>query len=197
MSANLQDEEKVLERIIELDDKDLSLKGIAEKLDRPVKEIRESVIFSPDISERLKKSALESKAFEMFEKCKNPNELVKNGFCDLETAEAMYDKYISFGGGETDPEEKEEKSKLATQVGLLGSRLAQLEMKVLNSSLLPETLECPQCGHEGKYAVALVCKRCEKVTLKSLEKYPKDSSVAEPISVVMDSKKDEEEKNKE
>ncbi len=193
-------EKEYTEKVAELDEKKLSLQGIAKKLDEPIEDIREIIITSPKMSERLKKIALESEAFDLFEKGKTPKRLVKEGFCDLERAESIYEKFLSFR--ETKEEDEDEKgySKLSTQVGLLGSRLAQLEIKIMDSSLLPKTFECKNCGYEDRYAVAMVCKRCENVTLKTLDSMPKNIAQTKILSnniISSDDDSDGEEDDKE
>ncbi len=173
MSADLNEMD---EKLLELSDKGLSLKEIAEELEEPLENIRDAIVDNPDISKKLKKLALESKAFDMFEEGDSPKELVKNGFCAAERAEDLYQKYSELGNKDSSME-----AKLATQIGLLGSRLAQLEIKILDSTLLPKTFECPSCSHEGEFGVALVCKRCENVTVHDPHPHPKITSTSRPL----------------
>ncbi|MEF8873134.1 MAG: hypothetical protein V5A88_00515 [Candidatus Thermoplasmatota archaeon] len=187
MSAELDEEE-----LLELSDEGLSLKEIADELDKPVGKIRDIISGNPNMSERLKKMALESKAFEMFEEGEEPKELVKSGFCAADKAETLYQKYSELGKEE---KERSMEDKLATQIGLLGSRLARLEIKIQDSTLLPKTFECPSCGHEGEFAVALVCKRCENVNIHDPNPHPKIMSNSRPLldHLTTDSEEDENE----
>ncbi|MFP4608174.1 MAG: hypothetical protein ACOCTR_05120 [Candidatus Natronoplasma sp.] len=192
------DTEKDEERLIELSEKGLSLKGIAEEMDEPLEEIREFIMGNSNMTGRVEDLALESKAFDMFKEGKKAKELVSSGFCPADKAEALYEKYSNL----EDMERKTIEDKLATQIGLLGSRLAQLEMKVMDSTLLPKTYECPTCGYEGKYAVALVCVRCENVNIHAPDAQPRITSTTKPLLDHLaggseDEKTDEEDENPE
>lgn len=52
--------------------------------------------------------------------------------------------------------------KLSTQLGLLGSRLSRIELKVMNSRLLPETHMCNKCDTDSVYGVGVLCSNCGK-----------------------------------
>ncbi|MBS3816982.1 MAG: hypothetical protein KGY76_05405 [Candidatus Thermoplasmatota archaeon] len=148
-----------------LDKDGITLQEISQEIDEPLEEIREQIIKDGRFSKSVKELALESKAFQMFDEGEGPGELVRTGFCSAEKAEMLLQEYSDLKfSKETIKKEDDIQDKLATQIGLLGSRLSRLEIKIMNSVLLPKSFECPNCGHEGRYAVALVCKRCENVT---------------------------------
>ncbi|GEM_PF-3042381 len=161
MGTDIEDKS---ERLVELSEKGFSLKEIADELDKPLEDIQKHIMGDPEMSKRLKTLALESKAFRMFEEGEKPEDMVKSGFCEADKAEVLFQKYRSIIS-EGKKSKRSMQDKLATQIGLLGSRLSQLEIKIMDSTLLPKTFQCPSCGHEDKYAVALICRRCENVNL--------------------------------
>lgn len=174
---NIEFEEEEKEKLFDLSEKDLSLREIARELESPLREVRDFIFKNPAISDRLKNLALESKAFEMFDEGEKAKDLVKAGFCPADRAHELYQKYSELNeeGGENIED------KLATQIGLLGSRLSQLEIKIMDSTLLPKNLDCPNCSHEGRYAVALVCTRCENITLHTPDSHPQITSQSKPL----------------
>ncbi|GEM_PF-6741299 len=114
-----------------------------------------------DEDERKKEVTLQSKAFSEFEDGKMPADLVKEGICTISEAQKMYEHYMEFK--EYESPEDVMIAKLLTQIGLIGSRLARVEIKLMNSMLLPKTHRCKDCGHEGMYGVGVVCQQCGNV----------------------------------
>ncbi len=188
-------EKKKLDRLKGLDEEDLSLKEIAHELDEPVEKVREVIIKKSDFSEELKDRALESKAFEMFEGGEDPEDMVKSGLCSSEKAISLLQEYSDMTDQKDVLEKDDLQEKLATQIGLLGSRLSQLEIKIMDSALLPNSFECPSCGHNGRYSVALICKRCESIASYPLKSYPEITHEGKPLhNFVAQNEDDEEEK---
>ncbi len=188
--------EEKIEMIKSLDSEGITLKEIAHELDEPVEKVREAIIRKVDLSKKLKEQALTSKAFEMFERGNDPEELVKSGLCSSQKAVKLFQEYFELADQKKMLKENNVQERLATQIGLLGSRLAQLEIKIMDSALLPQTFECPSCGHEGRYAVPLICSRCESIASYPLESYPEISHEGKPLrSFVADEGNDEDEEN--
>ncbi len=113
------------------------------------------------MNKRDEKIALQSKAFNLFEEGKVPVELVQEGICTKEEAKELFMSYQELLKCEVDKEVFNEK--LSTQLGLIGSRLAQIELKIMNSIFLPKSRECKNCDHTGIYGVGVVCQQCGSV----------------------------------
>ncbi len=111
--------------------------------------------------ERNEKLSIQSRAFKAFDGGDMPSDLVKNELCTISEAQEMYERYLEFQDYEV-PEDRMT-AKLLTQIGLIGSRIARLEIKLLNSMLLPKTAECKDCNYKGVYGVGIVCQRCGSV----------------------------------
>ncbi len=172
MDSELPDSE--VKRLEELHRKGLSLYDIAKKIDEPVKSVRQYFLDNELFEDE--QLALQSKAFEMFDEGKTPVDLVKGGLCTAEEAGALLEKYTELTEKDLSEQDlKDLHNKLATQIGLLGSRIARIEIQVMNSLMLPKEIECPSCGHEGKYAVGVVCKRCGNVTAQTPQGFPGDA----------------------
>ncbi len=105
--------------------------------------------------------SLQSKAFKAFDDGLMPSDLVKKEICTISQAKEMYENYLEFQGYEV--AEDRMTAKLLTHIGLLGSRISRIEIKLLNSLLLPKTTKCKECDHSGSYGVGIVCKRCGNV----------------------------------
>ncbi len=189
-------EKKKIDVLKSLDEGDLTLKEIAHELDESVDKVRETIIKRSDISKDLKDRALESKAFEMFAGGKDPEDLVKSGLCSSEKAVMLLQEYSDLTDQKEVLKEDDVQEKLATQIGLLGSRLSQLEIKIMDSLLLPSSFECPSCGHEGRYAIAMICRRCESIASYTLDSYPEISHEGKPLTTFV-AEKDEDEREKE
>lgn len=156
---------KEIKNIKDLYDKGFSLNEIADKIDKDEGELKNYIIEEKIFSEDLNDLSLQSKAFKMFDEGKDAVDLVKEGYCSAAEAGVLMEKYSDLSEFEEQTEEvKEMHRKISTQVGLLGSRIARLEIKIMNSLLLPKSFECPSCGNKGKYEVGVVCDSCGKVT---------------------------------
>ncbi|MGM0404702.1 MAG: hypothetical protein ACQEQM_00995 [Thermoplasmatota archaeon] len=159
--------------------KDLSLRGerasdIAKKLDCDVEAIQK-VIGSEDVITEEISQEKQSKAFKGFSEGKNPVDLVEEKLLNVDEAGLLYKKYEELLKlGETKNDEKISIEKLSTQLGLLGSRLSRVELKVMNSKLLPETQKCSKCRSESSYSVGVVCSNCNEIDMLQDEKEPAD-----------------------
>ncbi|MFO7992464.1 MAG: hypothetical protein R6U61_09300 [Thermoplasmata archaeon] len=112
----------------------------------------------------------QGEAIKRFEAGKKPSDVVKSGVCDMDEAEFLYQQYKELkrfsegsGGDNISPDLENMVEKLSTQIGLLGSRLARIELKIMNSNLLPKTRKCSKCGKEGAYGVGAICTDCGNV----------------------------------
>lgn len=114
-----------------------------------------------DEEDKTEDLTLQSKAFTAFDEGLMPADLVKEKICTISQAQELYENYLEFQGYEV-PEELM-MAKLLTQIGLLGSRLARIEIKLLNSMLLPKAIKCQECDHTGAYGIGVVCHRCGQV----------------------------------
>ncbi len=190
-------EKEKIDMLKGLDDEDLTLKEISHELDEPVEKVREAIIEKADLSEKLKDKALESKAFEMFEGGKDPGELVKSGLCSSEKAVSLLQEYSDLTDQKEVLKEDDVQEKLATQIGLLGSRLSKLEIKIMDSALLPKSFECPSCGQEGRYNIAMICRRCESIASHPVESYPEISQEGNPLTNFVAEENDEENEEEE
>ena len=189
-------EKEKIEILKGLDGKDLTLKELAHELDETVEKVREAIIIKGDFSKKLKDKALESKAFEMFEEGGDPEDLVKSGVCSSKKAISLLQEYSDLTDQKEVLKKADVQEKLATQIGLLGSRLSRLEIKIMDSALLPKSFECPSCGNEGKYAVALVCRRCEGIASYPIESYPEISHEGKTLrTFVAEERRDENEED--
>lgn len=159
--------------------KDLFLQGkkasnIAEELGCDVEEVLKTIGLEEVISDVIPQKT-QSKAFEMFEEGKKPAELVKEGILTVDSAGLLYNKYIELEKMvKPDGNKNESVEKLSTQLGLLGSRLSRVELKVMNSILLPETRVCGKCGKDSSYGVGVVCSSCKEIDVIQDEKEPVD-----------------------
>ncbi|MFW6195826.1 MAG: hypothetical protein ACOC5D_00695 [Thermoplasmatota archaeon] len=143
----------------------LSLNQIADKLKKDEDEFKNYIIKEKLLSKELNEISLQSKAFKMFDEGKDAVDLVKEGYCTAAEAGVLMEKYSDLSEAEGQSEKiKDMHRKISTQVGLLGSRVARLEVKIMNSLLLPKTFECPSCGNKDKYEVGVVCNACGQVT---------------------------------
>ncbi|MFO8109778.1 MAG: hypothetical protein R6U17_04565 [Thermoplasmata archaeon] len=131
-------------------------------------------------NERDEELTIQSKAFNAFEDGLLPSDLVKNEICTISEAKEMYERYLEFQDYET-PEDLMT-AKLLTQIGLLGSRLARVEIKLLNSLLLPKSYQCKGCDHKGVFGVGVVCQRCGKVDVYTPSEINEDILKNIPIS---------------
>lgn len=157
--------DKEIKNIKEMHKEGLSLNQIADKLERDESGFKNYIIEEKLFSEELNELSLQSKAFKMFDEGKDAVDLVKEGYCTAGEAGVLMEKYSDLSENEDQSEEvKDMHRKISTQVGLLGSRVARLEVKIMNALLLPKTFECPSCGKKGKYEVGVVCDSCGKVT---------------------------------
>lgn len=110
------------------------------------------------------KQAEETKAFKMFEEGHTPVELVKEGVCTSKEAEQVYKRYKKLESvGKPSYSEEEMIDKLSTQVGLLGSRLARIELQLSESIHLSKTRKCGKCDELATYSVGVVCHNCGKL----------------------------------
>ncbi|MFP4050152.1 MAG: hypothetical protein ACLFVB_00255 [Thermoplasmata archaeon] len=156
--------DKEIKNIKEMRKDGLSLNQIADKLEKDENEFKNYIIKEKLLSKELYELSLQSKAFKMFDEGKDAVDLVKEGYCTAAEAGVLMEKYSDLSGAEDQSEQiKDMHRKISTQVGLLGSRVARLEVKIMNSLLLPKTFECPSCGNKGKYEVGVVCNACGQV----------------------------------
>ncbi|MFW6376089.1 MAG: hypothetical protein ACOCZJ_02900 [Thermoplasmatota archaeon] len=157
--------EKEIKNIKVMHEEGFSLDEIAEKLEKDKEAFKNYIINEKLLSGELNELSLQSKAFKMFDEGKDAVDLVKEGYCTAAEAGVLMEKYSDLSEAEDESESvKDMHRKISTQVGLLGSRVARLEVKIMNSLLLPKTFECPSCGNKGKYEVGVVCDSCGKVT---------------------------------
>ncbi len=112
----------------------------------------------------------QSEVMKQFEAGRKPLDIVKSGVCGIDEAEFLYRQYTELkrfsegvGREKVRPDLENMVEKLSTQTGLLGSRLARVELKILNSYILPKTRKCSKCGKEGPYAVGTICTDCGNV----------------------------------
>lgn len=108
---------------------------------------------------------LESDAFRKFDDGMTPKDLVKEGFCTSEEAIELYKLYCKTVStvvplGDMDTYKLND---IAEKIDLLGSRIAQLELQLMNSMLLPKKNTCGACGHKGPYGVGIICEKCNEV----------------------------------
>ncbi len=118
--------------------------------------------------DREKVIEIQSKAFNMFDEGKLPIDLVRKGICTSEEASTLFQEYgdtISSGCAKIEHEDVIED--LATQVGLLGSRLAKIELQLLNAILLPRKIKCSSCGNKVSFGVGVICSKCGEVNAYS------------------------------
>ncbi|MFO7792389.1 MAG: hypothetical protein R6W73_05325 [Candidatus Saliniplasma sp.] len=159
--------------------KDLSLQGeeacdIAEKLNCEVNEVLK-IIGLEDIISDVVPQKTQSKAFEMFDKGKKPVDLVKDEILTVDEAGLLYNKFVELSKiGTPEESEKESVEKLSTQLGLLGSRLSRVELKIMNSVLLPKTRVCNKCDTSASYGIGIVCSNCGDMDIIQKEKKPAD-----------------------
>lgn len=159
--------------------KDLSLQGeeasdIAEKLNCEVNEVLKIIGLEEIISDVVPQKT-QSKAFEMFDKGKKPVDLVKDEILTVDEAGLLYNKFVELSKIGTPEDTKNESvEKLSTQLGLLGSRLSRIELKVMNSVLLPKTRVCNKCDSKASYGVGVVCSKCGEIDVVQQEKKPVD-----------------------
>lgn len=157
--------DKEVKNIKDMHKEGFSLDEIADELDENKDEFKNYIINEKLLSEELNELSLQSKAFKMFDEGKDAVDLVKEGYCTAGEAGVLMGKYSDLAEDEDESEKvKDMHRKISTQVGLLGSRVARLEVKIMNALLLPKTFECPSCGKKGKYEVGVVCDSCGKVT---------------------------------
>ncbi len=157
--------EKEIKNIKDMHEEGFSLNEIAEELEKDKDDFKNHIINEKLLSEELNDLSLQSKAFKMFDEGKDGVDLVKEGYCTAAEAGVLMEKYSDLSEAEDESEKiKDMHRKISTQVGLLGSRVARLEVKIMNALLLPKTFECPSCGNKGKYEVGVVCDSCGKVT---------------------------------
>ncbi len=111
---------------------------------------------------------IQSRAFRMFEEGRLPVDLVKEGVCTGEEASALFREYADvIEDGLTNIRQDQLIEELATQIGLLGSRLARIELQLINAFLLPRRFKCASCGQKGSYGVGIVCEKCGEVNAYS------------------------------
>lgn len=116
-------------------------------------------------SDRETKILLQSEAFKEFESGKLPVDLVKEGFCTSEEASSLFREYGNLiGVGMQCKSGDRMIEDLATQIGLLGSRLASIELKLINSIQIPKRRKCPSCKEQSSVGVGVVCRECGEVT---------------------------------
>lgn len=107
---------------------------------------------------------IEKEAFQKFDKGATPVDIVKEGICSSEEAKQIYRRYLELEDmrvSKMGPEDIIEK--LSTQIGLLGSRLARVELQLSESLLLPKTRECGKCGNKTTFSVGVLCHKCGKL----------------------------------
>lgn len=159
--------------------KGLSLKGeevsdIAKKMDCDMEDILK-IIGSEEVVTNVISQKKQSKAFKGFSEGKTPVDLVEEQLLNVDEAGLLYIKYEELSKlGETKNDEKKSIEKLSTQLGLLGSRLSRVELKVMNSKLLPKTQKCSKCRSESSYSVGVVCSNCSEIDMLQDEKEPAD-----------------------
>lgn len=157
--------DKEIKNIKDMHNKGFSLDEIADKLEKDKNEFKNYIIEEKLLSKESNELSLQSKAFKMFDEGKDAVDLVKEGYCTAAEAGVLMEKYSDLSEAEDQSEQiKDMHRKISTQVGLLGSRVARLEVKIMNSLLLPKTFECPSCSNKGKYEVGVVCDACGQVT---------------------------------
>ncbi len=114
--------------------------------------------------DREKLIEIQSKAFNMFDEGKLPIDLVKEGVCTSEEAISLFKEYgDTISSGQENIGQADMIEDLATQIGLLGSRVARIELQLLNALLLPKRIKCASCGHQGSYGVGIICGKCGEV----------------------------------
>ncbi len=115
--------------------------------------------------DREKTIEMQSKAFNKFSEGKVPVDLVKEGFCTSEEASALFREYgDSIGSGCLEILHEKMIEDLATQVGILGSRISRIELTLMNSLLLPKMRKCPSCDEKSEMGIGALCKKCGEVT---------------------------------
>ncbi len=115
--------------------------------------------------ERKRAIEMQSKAFKKFEEGKLPVDLVKDGFCTSEEASALFKEYgETIGAGCMEVQHDKMIEALATQIGILGSRLSRIDLTIMNSLLLPKKRVCPSCKEKGELGVGVLCRKCGDVT---------------------------------
>ncbi len=128
---------------------------------------------SEDKAEVEKKT--ESEAFKKFDRGKTPIDLVKEGICSTEDAERIYGRYMELADLERSESSHEDMiDKLSTQIGLLGSRLARVELQYSESLTLPKTRECGKCGNKTTYSVGVLCHKCGELDVFDPDEKRKD-----------------------
>lgn len=160
---------------------------IAKKLDCDFEEIqdviRSEIVIADEISQEK-----QSKAFKGFSEGKKPVDLVEEKLLNIDEAGLLYKKYEELSKlGETKNNDKKSIEKLSTQLGLLGSRLSRVELKVMNSKLLPKTQKCSKCNTNSSYSVGVVCSNCDEIDMLQDEKKPAD--IVEGIQNLIQNKK--------